>query len=64
MEVLRTRQFQTKNSVKGDTQIEFMMNMIYNNDVSSGEQYTLTENCEIRGDLQTQGTSGSRYYGS
>jgi hypothetical protein len=61
MEVLRTRQFQTKNSVKLDNHIEFMMNMLCNNEDSLGEQDTVSENCEIGSDFQTRETAGSRF---
>ena len=43
-----------RSSLEEDTQIDFIMNMLCNNEVGSGEQNTETNLCEIRGQLQTQ----------
>jgi len=43
-----------KSSMRDDTQFDFIVNMLCNNEVGSGEQDTETKLCEIRGHLQTQ----------
>jgi len=43
-----------KSSTRDDTQFDFIVNMLCNNKLGSGEQDTDTKLCEIRGHLQTQ----------
>ena len=45
-----------KSSTRDDTQFDFIVNMLRNNEVGSGEQDTETKLCEIRGQLQAQET--------
>ena len=40
-----------KSSTRGDTQFDFIVNMLCNNEVGSGEQDTEGNSCEIRGHL-------------
>ena len=45
-----------QSSTRDNTQFDFIVNMLCNNERGSGEQDTETKLCEIRGHLQTEET--------